>query len=85
MSCFFIQIYCEFFLNKEFAMITTEKFMIKVNKIKRLDDLVALNHYIDYLLFRELDEKTQLGQTLITGLEAILDGKRIRFVRLRLF
>ena len=56
-------------------MITTEKLMKKVNKIKRLDDLVALNHYVDYLLFREQDEKTELGQTLITGLGAILKEK----------
>lgn len=56
-------------------MITTENIMKKVKRISRLDNLVALNHYIDYLLYRELDEKTELGQTLITGLEAILNGK----------
>jgi hypothetical protein len=56
-------------------MITTENLMEKVNKISRLDDLVALNHYIDYLLFRERDEKTELGQALVTGLEAVVNGK----------
>jgi|GEM_PF-2645911 hypothetical protein len=56
-------------------MITTKHIIDKVNKIKRFDDLVALNHYIDYLLFRELDEKTELGQALISGLEAIVNGQ----------
>lgn len=56
-------------------MITTDNLIKKLKKISRLDDLVALNHYIDYLLFRELDEKTELGQSLIMGLEAILNGK----------
>lgn len=48
--------------------------MKKVNKIRRLDDLVALNHYIDFLLYREQDETTELGQSLIRGLEAIVNG-----------
>ena len=55
-------------------MITTEHLMKKVNKIRRLDDLVALNHYIDFLLYREQDERTELGQSLIRGLEAIVNG-----------
>lgn len=56
-------------------MITTENLMKKVEKISRLDDLVALNHYIDFLLYREQDETTELGQSLIKGLEAIVNGK----------
>ncbi len=58
-----------------YAMVTTKHIIEKVNKIKRFDDLVALNHYIDYLLFRELDETTELGQALISGLEAIVNGQ----------
>ncbi len=56
-------------------MITTENIKNKINEIKRLDDLVALNHYLDYLIFRESDEKTELGQSIINGLEDILNGK----------
>lgn len=56
-------------------MITNENLIKKVNKIRRFDDLVALNHYIDFLLYREQDEKTELGQSLIKGLEAIVNGK----------
>ncbi len=58
-----------------YAMVTTKHIIEKVNKIKRFDDLVALNHYIDYLLFRELDETTELGRALISGLEAIVNGQ----------
>lgn len=56
-------------------MISTESIIEKLYKIKRLDDLVALNHYLDYLLFRESNEKTELGQSIINGLENIIENQ----------
>jgi len=56
-------------------MITSDNIKTKINKLKRLDDLVALNHYVDYLLFREEEEKTELGQSIISGLKDIVKGK----------
>ena len=56
-------------------MITAERIKTKINDLKRLDDLVALNHYVDYLLFRETEKKTELGQTIISGLKDIVSGK----------
>ena len=56
-------------------MITNNSVIKKINKIRQLDDLVALNHFVDYLIFREQDKKTELGQSLIKGLEDILYGK----------
>ena len=56
-------------------MINSDTIKIKINKLKRLDDLVALNHYVDYLLFRENEKQTELGQTMISGLKNIVNGK----------
>ncbi len=56
-------------------MITSDSIKTKINRFTRLDDLVALNHYIDYLLFREKEEKTELGQSIISGLNEIVSGK----------
>lgn len=56
-------------------MITSESVIKKIDRIKRLDDLVAINHYLDYLLYREQNTHTELGKSLIKGLEEILQGK----------
>lgn len=56
-------------------MISTDVIIEKVRGVKRLDDLVALNHYVDYLLFRESSSQTELGQAIINGLENILEDK----------
>ncbi len=56
-------------------MITTDIITKKIHKLKQIDDLVAINHYVDYLLYREQNDKTELGQTLINGLEEILEEK----------
>jgi len=56
-------------------MLTQENIIEKVKQLRRLDDLVALNHYVDYLLLREKNEKTELGQALIKGLENVLAGR----------
>ena len=56
-------------------MITSASIKTKINKLQRLDDLVALNHYVDYLLFREKEKKTEIGQSIISGLKDIAKGK----------
>ena len=56
-------------------MITSASIQKKINKLKRLDDLVALNHFVDYLLSREREKKTELGQSIISGLKDIASGK----------
>ena len=59
----------------EDKMISTESIIKKLNKIKRIDDLVAINHYLDYLIYREKDKTTELGQSLIKGLDNIVNRK----------
>ena len=57
-------------------MITVETITKKVKKIEELDDLVALNSYVDYLIYKEQNhQKTELGQAIIRGLEDILAGR----------
>ena len=56
-------------------MINAENIKIKINKLRRLDDLVALNQYVDYLLFREQETETEFGQAIISGLKDIVNGK----------
>ena len=56
-------------------MITSDNIKTKIDKLRRLDDIVALDHYVDYLIFRETDEKTELGQSIISGLKDIANGK----------
>ena len=57
-------------------MITTEVIAEKVKKIKELGDLVALNNYVDYMIYKEQsNQKTELGQAIIRGLEDVLAGR----------
>ena len=57
-------------------MITTQTIAEKVTQIRDLDDLVALNSYVDYMIYKEQsNEKTELGQAIIKGLEDVVAGR----------
>ena len=56
-------------------MITAETIAKKVKKIKGLDDVVALNNYVDFLIYKEQNNQTELGQAIIRGLEDVLAGR----------
>ena len=64
------------FSAKGVNMITVETIAEKVTQIRDLDDLVALDNYVDYMIYKEQsNEKTELGQAIIRGLEDILAGR----------
>ena len=57
-------------------MITTQIVAKKVAQIRAPEDLVAVNSYVDYMIYKEQsNEKTELGQTIIKGLEDVVAGR----------
>ena len=57
-------------------MLTSQLVAEKVTQIRALDDLVALNSYVDYMIYKEQsNQKTELGQAIIKGLEDVLAGR----------
>ena len=57
-------------------MITTQIVAEKVAQIRTPDALVAVNSYVDYMIYKEQsNEKTELGQAIIKGLEDVVAGR----------
>ena len=57
-------------------MITPQTIAEKVAQIRAPEDLVAVNSYVDYVIYKEQsNEKTELGQTIIKGLEDVVAGR----------
>jgi len=57
-------------------MITPQTIAEKVTQIRDLDDLVTLNSYVDYVIYKQQNnQKTELGQAIIRGLEDVATGK----------
>ncbi|MDI6793378.1 MAG: hypothetical protein QME81_11015 [bacterium] len=57
-------------------ILITQTISQKVEKIKQIEDIVALNSYVDFLIYKEEHtQSTELGQDIIQGLKEVMEGK----------
>ncbi len=57
-------------------MLTTQTILQNVKRIKQIEDIVSLNSYVNFLLYKEgYNQQTELGQDIIQGLKEVVEGK----------